>query len=100
MQGEKEFNSQLSLRILLWGEDALSPPAQIRQFFGAGHYETLSAISGAEEQQEKLVPCLEPRQREHRQAPTEGNAQPCVPARCLGCGNEPGPMGMLCPTTF
>lgn len=22
-----------------------------------------------------------------------------VPARCLGCGNEPGPMGMLCPTT-
>lgn len=32
-------------------------------------------------------------------APTEANAQPCVPARCLGCGNEPGPVGVRCPTT-
>lgn len=84
----------------------LGLPQPKSDYFWGRHYETLSAISGAEEHQEKPVPCPKLRQREHRQAwlaggcvPIEANAQPRVPAQCLGCGNEPGSVGVLCPTT-
>lgn len=91
MQGEKEFNSQPYLRLPLWGGDATSPPTQIRLFWGPGHYEILSAISGAEEQQEKPVPCLEPRQREHRQAWLAGGAVlPQRPMHSHGASPVPG----------
>lgn len=52
---------------------------------------TLFAISGAEEQQEKPVPCLEPRQREQRQAWLAvglcSHGGQCT-TWCLGCGKE------------
>ena len=41
-------------------------------FFGQATTKTLSAISGAEAQQEKPVSCLEPRQGEHRQVRLAG----------------------------
>lgn len=103
MQGEKGFNSQTSLRIPLWGEGAACPPAKTRCFSGRT-LQNLSGISGAEEQQENPVSHPEPRHWEHKQACRAATlpqrtirGRPWQP-RCLGCRDEPGLVGMPCPT--
>lgn len=79
-------------------------PSPNQMFFVQDTMKPLSGISGAEAQQEKPVSCPELRRRVHRHAWLAGRQRSrggqCTATRgSLGCGDEPGLVGMPCPTT-